>query len=158
MSEPKRIATRGFFLWRVASLLAPLFVVLALLLPLTTLLAAALVTLTLVLGFPTCKSMLQQRNSRRITSWWLGLSGTSILALLAKWTLLAMPFPRYADYFPPEGVSPLRQAILDNASVLYWGASWVAVITTIAAVVVLSRLFRKILAIHRQTVLETSHL
>lgn len=157
MSDPKPIATRGFFLWRVASLLAPLFVVLALLLPLTTLLAAALVTLTLVLGFPTCKSMLPQRNSRRIMSWWLGLSGASIVALLVKWMLLAMPFPRYADYFPTEDVSTLRQAILNNASVLFWGASWVAVITTIAAALVLSRLFQKIPAIHRQTVLETSH-
>lgn len=102
MSEPQRIATRGFFLWRVASLLAPLFAVLALLLPLTSLLAAALVMLTLVLGFPSCRSMLQQHNSRRITTWWLGLSVASILALLAKWMLLAMPVPRYADYLPPR--------------------------------------------------------
>lgn len=155
MSEPKRIATRGFFLWRVTSLLALLLAVISLLLPLTTLLAAALVTLTLVLGFPTCRSMLQHRDSRRITSLWLGLSVASILALLAKWMLLAMPFPRYADYLPPEPVSPLRQAILDNASVLYWGASWVAVITTIAGAIVLSQLFQKVLAIHRQPVLET---
>lgn len=156
MSEPKQISTRGFFLWRVASLLAPLFVVLSLLLPLTTLLAAALVTLTLVLGFPTCKSMLQQRTTRRITSWWIGLSVASILALLAKWMLLMMPFPRYADYFPPEPVSPLRRVILDNASILYFGVSWVAVITTIAGAIVLSQLFQKVLAIHRQPVLETS--
>lgn len=144
-------------MWRVASLLAPLFAVLAILLPLATFLAAAFVALTLVLGFPTCKSMLQQRDSRRIASWWLGISVASMLAFLAKWMLLTMPFPRYADYFPPEPVSPLRQAILDNASVLYWGASWLAVITTIAGAMVLSRLFQKVLAIQRQTVLETSH-
>lgn len=157
MSEPKRIATRGFFLWRVASLLAPLFSVLALLLPLTSLLAAALVTLTLVLGFPTCRPMLQQHNSRRITTWWLGLSVASILALLAKWMLLTMPFPRYADYLPQEPVSPLRQAILENASALYLGASCAAVITTLAGAIVLRRLFQRILATHRQTALETSH-
>ena len=93
MSTAVRIATPGLFLWRVASLLAPLFALLALLLPLTTLLAAALVVRTLALGFPTCKSMLQQGNSRRITLWWLGLSAASILALLAKWMLLMMPFP-----------------------------------------------------------------
>lgn len=157
MSEPKRTATRGFFLWRVASLLAPLFAVLALLLSLTSLLAAALVILTLVLGFPTCRAMLQQRNSRRITTWWLGLSVASILALLAKWMLLVMPFPRFADYLPQEPVSPLRQAIFDNASALYWGASCAAVITTIAGAIVLRRLFQRILPIHRQAALETSH-
>lgn len=157
MSGPKRITTRGLFLWRVASLLAPLFAVLAILLPLTSILAAALVILTLVLGLPSCRSMLQQRNSRRITTWWLGLSVASILALLAKWMLLTMPSPRYADYLPQRPVSPLRQAILDNASALYWGASCAAVITTIAGAIVLSRLFQKILAIHRQTELETSH-
>lgn len=157
MSESKRMATRGFFLWRVASLLAPLFAVLALLLPMATFLAAALVILTIVLGFPTCKSMLQHRNSRRTSTWWLGLSLASILALLAKWMLLAMPFPRYADYIPAEPVSPMRQAILDNASALYWGASWAAVITTIAGTMVLSQLFQKNLAIQRQATLEASH-
>ena len=157
MSEPNRIATRGFFLWRVASLLAALLAVLALLLPLTTLLAAALVTLTIVLGFPTCQSMLQHRYSRQTSAWWLGLSVASILALLAKWMLLAMPFPRYADYFPVEPVSPMRQAILDNASALYWGASWVAVITAIAGAIGLSQLFQKVLAMQRQSTLESSN-
>ena len=156
MSEPNRIATRGFFLWRVTSQLVLLLAVISLLLPLTTLLAASLVTITLVVGFPTCMSMLQQRNSRRITSWWLGLSVVTILALLAKWMLLTMPFPRYSDYFPPEPVSPLRQAILDNAPVLYWGARWVAVIATIAVAIALSQLFQKVQAINRQPVLETS--
>ena len=153
MSKPVRIATPGLFLWRVASLLAPLFALLALLLPLTTLLAAALVVRTLALGFPTCKSMLQQGNSRRITLWWLGLSAASILALLAKWMLLMMPFPPYADYLPPEPVSPLRQAIFDNASGLYWGTGWTAVITTIAGAIVLGRVFQKLLATRRQTAL-----
>lgn len=157
MSESKRIATRGFFLWRVASLLAPLFVALALVLPLTSLLAAALVILTLVLGFPTCRAMLQQQNSRRIATWWLGLSVASILLLLAKWMLLTMPFPRYADYLPQEPVSPLRQALLDNASALYWGASCAAVIATIAGAIVLGQLFQEISATRRQPALETSH-
>lgn len=157
MSVPIRTATRGFFLWRVASLLAPIFTLLAILLPLTTLLAAAIVTLMLVLGFSTCKSMLQHGNSRRITIWWLGLAAASLLALLAKWMLLWMPFPRYADYFPREPVSPLRQVIIDNWSALYWGTSWAAVITAIVGAIVLRGLFQKFLTIHRHTEHETSH-
>lgn len=112
--------------------------------PLTVLWAAALVALTLTLGFPTCKSLLQPGVSRRVTLWWLGLSVASVLALLAKWMLLTMPFPRYADYLPPEAVSPLRQAILDNASALYWGASWTAVITTIAGALILPVVLQKL--------------
>lgn len=144
-------------MWRVASLLAALVAVISIFLPLTSLLAAALVMLTLVLGFPSCRSMLQQHKSRRITTWWLGLSAASILSLLAKWMLLAMPVPRYGDYFPQEPVSPLRQATLDNASVLYWGASCAAIMTTIAGAIVLGRLFQKILVVHRLTALGPDH-
>jgi hypothetical protein len=143
MSDPARIATPGVFVWRVASMLAPLFALLSLVTPIAAVLAAGLVALTLSLGFSTWKSMLQQGDSRRITLAWLGLSATSILALLAEWMLLTVPVPRYGDYFPREPVSPLWQAILDNASTLYWGASWIAVFTTIAGALVLGRVFQR---------------
>jgi len=149
MSDPVRLTTPGVFLWRVASLLAPLFALLALVMPTSTFLAAALVALALTLGFPTCKAMLHQGESRRITLWWLGLSAASILALLTQWMLGTMPVPRYADYLPRESVSPLRQAILDHASALYRGAGWTAAITTFAGAFVLGRVFNKMLAMNR---------
>lgn len=157
MSDSVIIATPSMFLWRVASVMAPVFALLAFIMPLLTFVAAILVTLTLAWGFRACKSLLQQDQSRKITLWWLGLSVTSILALLCKWMLLAIPFPRYGDFLPPEPVSPLRQAILDNASVLYWGVGWAAVITTLAGTVILGGVFQKIRTTHGQAKIYASH-
>jgi hypothetical protein len=59
MSDPVRIATPGVFVWRVSSMLAPLFALLSLVMAIAAVLAAGLVALTLSLGFSTWKSMLQ---------------------------------------------------------------------------------------------------
>ncbi|ALE06865.1 hypothetical protein AL755_17690 [Arthrobacter sp. ERGS1:01] len=139
------------FLWRTASWLSALFAVLALLMPLTALVGAALAALTLALGFPTCSSILRQGVARRLVLWWLVLSAVSILALVAKVGLLIMPVPRYADYYPHEQVSPLRQAILDNASILYGGAGWTSVIATVAGAVVLGWVFQQLPSVRSKT-------
>lgn len=137
MFESIRIATPRAFLWHAATWLSVIFALLTLMLPMAVLWAAALVVLPLALGSPSCKSLLRLAGSRRIALWWLGLSVSSLVAFLAKWMLLAMPFPRYSDYGPPEYVSPFRQAFLDNAEGLYWGAGWTAVVATLAAALIL---------------------
>ncbi|MGO2541942.1 hypothetical protein ACT3TS_01215 [Specibacter sp. AOP5-B1-6] len=156
MSEPMRMAPPRLFLWHATVWLAAILALLALLFPLATLAAAASMVLALVLGMPTCRRLLKRADSRRVTRWWLGLSAVSLVALLANWLLIAMPVPRYADYFPAEQVSPLRQAILENSWTLHWAASGTAALAAIAGMLVLAAVMQKLRAVPAEPALNAA--
>jgi len=136
MAEQMRMAPAGVFWWSCSVWIAPVLAGAALLFPLMAFPAVACLALALVLGFSTCKALLNRPGTRGASRRWLGATALSLAAQLANIIVLATPAPRYADYLPAEEVSPVRQMILDSSWPLHWAAGGTALVAAIAGVVI----------------------
>ncbi len=147
MPEQLPMAPARVFWWSAAVWLAPVLALAAVAFPLMVIPAVVCLVLGLTFGFSTYKAMLRDPGSRSTTRWWLGATALSLVAQLVNLIVLATPPPRYADYFPPEEISPIRHMIVYNADPLHWAATGTAVFAAIAGVV----LFRVLMS-HLRTV------